>query len=47
MNIFPNHSKAILRRSNNQETILDIAAHEVRIDGKEIALSFKEFELLN
>ena len=26
---------------------LDIAAHEVRIDGKEITLSFKEFELLN
>ena len=26
---------------------LDIAAHEVRIDGKVITLSFKEFELLN
>ena len=35
--------EAILRRSNN----LDIAAHEVRIDGKVITLSFKEFELLN
>ena len=25
---------------------MDIAAHEVKIDGKEITLSFKEFELL-
>ena len=25
---------------------LDIAAHEVKIDGKSISLSFKEFELL-
>ena len=48
--------EAILRRSNNLSTgevlkaggiELDIAAHEVRIDGKEITLSFKEFELLN
>ena len=47
--------EAILRRSNNLSTgeirkaggiELDIAAHEVRIDGKEITLSFKEFELL-
>ena len=44
--------EAILRRSNNLSTgeirkaggiELDIAAHEVRIDGKEITLSFKEF----
>ena len=48
--------EAILRRSNNLSTgeirkaggiELDIAAHEVRIDGKVITLSFKEFELLN
>lgn len=48
--------EAILRRSNNLSAgevlkaggiELDIAAHEVRIDGKEVTLSFKEFELLN
>ncbi|MEE1227516.1 MAG: response regulator transcription factor [Lachnospiraceae bacterium] len=47
--------EAILRRSNtiaSGETLsadgieVDIAAHEVKIDGKEINLSFKEFELL-
>ena len=47
--------EAILRRSNSLaagEVLeaggieLDIAAHEVKIDGKEIDLSFKEFELL-
>ena len=47
--------EAILRRSNlltNDEVIsaggieLDKAAHQVTIDGKEIELSFKEFELL-
>ena len=47
--------EAILRRSNSLaagEVLqaggieLDIAAHEVKIDGKEITLSFKEFELL-
>ncbi len=48
--------EAILRRSHSlspgevQEAggiEMDIAAHEVKIDGKPIALSFKEFELLN
>lgn len=47
--------EAILRRSNSLVSgeileaggiQLDIAAHEVKIDGKSIALSFKEFELL-
>mgnify|MGYP002803207732 FL=1 len=47
--------EAILRRSNSLaagEVLeaggieLDIAAHEVKIDGKPISLSFKEFELL-
>ncbi len=47
--------EAILRRSNSLssgEVIqaggieLDIAAHEVRVDGKEVVLSYKEFELL-
>lgn len=48
--------EAILRRSHSLmpgEVLkaggieLDIAAHEVKIDGREINLSFKEFELLN
>jgi len=47
--------EAILRRSKaiGEESvevggiILDKAAHEVRIDGQVITLSFKEFELLN
>jgi DNA-binding response OmpR family regulator len=48
--------EAILRRSGNALTDeklsaggieLDIAAHEVRIDGELIELSYKEFELLN
>lgn len=48
--------EAILRRSGSldeQEVIeaggieMNLAAHEVRIDGKVINLSFKEFELLN
>ena len=47
--------EAILRRSKAIEEesvevggiILDKAAHEVRIDGQVIPLSFKEFELLN
>ena len=47
--------EAILRRSNSLAAgegleaggiELDIAAHEVKIDGKPISLSFKEFELL-
>ncbi len=47
--------EAILRRSNTLtggETLsaggidVDLAAHEVKIDGKEVVLSFKEFELL-
>ena len=47
--------EAILRRSNSLaagEVLeaggieLDIAAHEVKIDGRPISLSFKEFELL-
>ncbi len=46
--------QAILRRSNALETgvsetggiVLDKAAHEVRLDGKLVDLSFKEFELL-
>lgn len=45
---------AILRRSNqlNEEVIeaggiqLDIAAHKVILDGREVELSYKEFELL-
>lgn len=48
--------EAILRRSNSLASgevlkaggiELDIEAHEVRIDGKVVPLSFKEFELLN
>ena len=46
--------EAILRRSNNMEEVieaggivLDKTAHQVTVDGKEIELSFKEFELLN
>ena len=47
--------EAILRRSNlltNDDVIsaggieLDKAAHQVKIDGQEIELSYKEFELL-
>ena len=47
--------EAILRRTNaigSEETLkagaleIDKAAHQVRIDGKEVELSFKEFELL-
>lgn len=46
--------EAILRRSNALEEgvieiggiVLDKVAHEVKIDGKSIELSFKEFELL-
>lgn len=47
--------EAILRRSNSLASgevlraggiELDISAHEVKIDGKTISLSFKEFELL-
>ena len=46
---------ALLRRSNAQTEdekieidgiVLDQAAHSVKIDGKEVELSFKEFELL-
>ncbi len=48
--------EAILRRSNtavSEDTIeaggisLDLKAHQVKIDGQEIVLSFKEFELLH
>ena len=48
--------EAILRRSGNAQFSekltaggieLDIAAHEVRLDGELIELSYKEFELLN
>jgi DNA-binding response OmpR family regulator len=46
--------EAILRRSGiNQEDVIDIggiiidkSAHSVKIDGKEVELSFKEYELL-
>ena len=39
---------AILRRANVLGGIvIDKAAHQVKIDGKEIELSFKEFELLS
>ena len=46
--------EAILRRSGmNQDDVIDIggiiidkSAHSVKIDGKEIELSFKEYELL-
>ena len=45
---------AVLRRTNSIEEegieiggiVIDKAAHQVKIDGKEIELSFKEFELL-
>ncbi len=48
--------EAVLRRSNAGESDqlicvagieMDISAHQVRIDGEEIELSYKEFELLN
>ena len=47
--------EAVLRRTMVEETevielggiILDKSAHQVKIDGQEIDLSFKEFELLN
>ena len=48
--------EAVLRRTNSiqQEDLLtagsitlDISAHQVKVDGKEIELSFKEFELLH
>ena len=48
--------EAILRRSNALQTsdavdaggiVIDKAAHQVTIDGKEIELSYKEFELLS
>ena len=48
--------EAILRRSNSLASgelleaggiQMDIAAHEVKIDGKPVNLSFKEFELLS
>ena len=47
--------EAILRRSNINENetiekggiVMDKSAHQVLIDGKDIELSFKEFELLN
>lgn len=48
--------EAVLRRTNASETeefivvegiSMDISAHRVLIDGEEIELSFKEFELLN
>ncbi len=46
--------EAVLRRTNSDENLtyevggitLDKSAHMVKIDGKEIELSFKEFELL-
>ncbi|MCQ2609361.1 MAG: response regulator transcription factor [Lachnospiraceae bacterium] len=45
---------AILRRSNEENQIVEIAgikldkiAHQVFVDGKEVDLSFKEFELLD
>ena len=37
-------SKSMVLRAGGIE--LDISAHEVKIDGKSISLSFKEFELL-
>ena len=45
---------AVLKRSNQVKSsklecggiVIDKAAHQVTIDGKEIELSFKEFELL-
>lgn len=48
--------EAVLRRTNNtdaDEVIslagieMDISAHQVRVDGENIELSYKEFELLN
>ena len=48
--------EAILRRSNSLASgeklnaggiELDVSAHEVRVDGKPVTLSFKEFELLH
>ena len=46
--------QAILRRSNGNEAetidiggiVLDKSAHEVKVDGKKVELSYKEFELL-
>ena len=37
---------ALIRRSYSIDSIIDKAAHIVKIDGQEIDLSFKEFELL-
>ena len=47
--------EAVIRRTTVEETelveiggiVLDKSAHQVKIDGQEIDLSFKEFELLN
>ncbi|MBO5509702.1 MAG: response regulator transcription factor [Lachnospiraceae bacterium] len=48
--------EAVLRRSNANEDAenlsvegieMDISAHRVKVDGEEIELSYKEFELLN
>lgn len=48
--------EAVLRRSNVNameeliragDIVIDKSAHEVRVDGKKIELSYKEFELLN
>ena len=48
--------EAILRRSNNLSTgevlkaggiFVDKAAHQVQVDGKDVELSYKEFELLS
>lgn len=48
--------KAVLRRANKKETdldamqignlVLDIQKHEVLVDGEQVVLTFKEFELL-
>lgn len=48
--------EAVLRRTNSSDADevislagieMDISAHQVRVDGKNIELSYKEFELLN
>ena len=47
--------EAVIRRTTIEESelleiggiVLDKSAHQVKIDGQEIDLSFKEFELLN
>lgn len=48
--------QAVLRRTNNTNEdstisvggiVMDISAHKVMVDGKDIELSYKEFELLN